>query len=435
MNSHRPSARRLILFGRYPVPGKTKTRLIPLLGPAGAAELQRHLTEKSLVTLIQSHLAPVAFCHTGGTRRQLHSWLGHHPVRLTTQVQGDLGTRMEHALFSALNQGCNKVVLVGTDVPGMTAGHLSAAFEALSKKDIVLGSSLDGGYWLVGLRCQADIFRNIAWSTPDVLAQTLAVARSQRLSTALLEPLNDIDTEADLKAWQPEANWQHPYMSVIIPALNEEATITKAIEGARSPDSEIIVVDGGSNDKTMARAQEAGARVIVAPRGRALQQNSGARRARGCVLLFLHADTRLPDNYGAQVFETLMASQVSAGAFGFKTDYDNRGMRLIEKAARIRSAVFNLPYGDQALFMTKTQFDKVGGFPLVPIAEDLHLVRRLARQGRIRLAPGAAVTSGRRWRSIGIWRATAINYLIAGGCLAGVPPKYLAPLYKLWVKE
>jgi uncharacterized protein len=121
-----------------------------------------------------------------------------------------------------------------------------------------------------------------------------------------------------------------------------------------------------------------------------------------------------------------------AGAFQFKTDYDTMSMRLIEKAARIRSSLFQMPYGDQALFMPRPVFEKVGGFPVTPIAEDLYLVRRLARLGRVGLAKGMSLTSGRRWRHIGVWRATMINYLIAIGCLIGVDPHKLAPLYRLW---
>ena len=130
-----------------------------------------------------------------------------------------------------------------------------------------------------------------------------------------------------------------------------------------------------------------------------------------------------------------MESRIVAGAFQFKTDYSNRSMRLIEKSVQIRSRWFQMPYGDQDLFLRKKLFDRISGFEPVPIAEDLFLVRRLARIGRIGLAPSAVLTSGRRWRSIGVWRATLINYLIAGGCLMRIPPSLLAPLYTRWTKS
>jgi len=280
-----------------------------------------------------------------------------------------------------------------------------------------------------------NVFQGIPWGRPEVMARTVEQARRQRLTVAQLEPLNDIDTEADLAAWQPDGDWRKPYLTVVIPALDEAGTIEAAIHRLHTPDCEIIVADGGSRDNTVSLARSAGARVIAAPRGRALQQNSAARQASGQVLLFVHADTVLPRDYVFQVFETLMPSGVAAGAFRFKTDFDHWSMRLIEKTVRIRSTLFQLPYGDQALFMSKKIFERIGGFPLVPIAEDLYLVKRLARLGRIAQARAAAVTSARRWRTLGVWRTTLINYIIAAGCLSGIGPRHLAPLYRLWLNR
>jgi rSAM/selenodomain-associated transferase 2/rSAM/selenodomain-associated transferase 1 len=432
-----PSGGRLILFGRYPVPGRTKTRLIPALGSVGAADLQRRLTLMSLTTALQSGLpaSSVTFCYTGGTASQAKQWLGHSGIGFSRQAGGNLGSRMQNALQAALNQGNQPAVLVGTDIPAMTAGHLKKAFEALNHNDLVLGPSHDGGYWLIGMNRPLNVFQAIPWSCPDVLAHTLAEARRQRLTVAQLDPLNDIDTEADLAAWHPDGHWRKPYLTVIIPTLNEAGTIADAIHRLRTPDCEVIVADGGSRDNTANLACSAGAQVVATSRGRALQQNTAARKASGRVLLFLHADTALPQDYASQVFETLMPSSVAAGAFRFKTDFDHWSMRLIEKTVRIRSTLFQLPYGDQALFMPRNIFDRIGGFPLVPIAEDLFLVKRLARLGRIAQARGAAVTSARRWRAIGVWRATLINYVIAAGCLLGVGPRHLVPLYRLWLKQ
>lgn len=432
MNDNRH--RCLIVFGRYPVPGRTKTRLIPALGPAGAAELQREMTERILEVALSAGIAPVRFCYTGGTFRQVRRWLQRPGLRIEQQTDGDLGRRMHHAIASALKLGCQQVVLMGTDVPSVATDHLRAAFDSLQNNDMVLGPSRDGGYWLIGLRRLVDLFTGIAWGTDRVLAQTLEAGRRLKLRTAQLSPLQDIDNMDDLSALPSSIVGRRPYLSVVIPALNEASTIEASIQSARCDDCEIIVVDGGSKDRTAVHAQTAGARVIPAPMGRALQQNRGARQAGGKVLLFLHADSRLPDNYCMHLFETLMDSRAVAGAFQFKTDWPIWSMRLIEKAARIRSSWFQMPYGDQGIFLRKEVFDRIGGFIPVPIAEDLYLVRRLARLGRIGLAPVPVVTSGRRWRTIGVWRATLINYLIAGGCLIHVPARYLAPLYTLWTK-
>lgn len=431
-----PSNRRLILFGRYPTPGKVKTRLIPAMGALGAAELHRSLAEKSLATALTSGGAttPVDFYSTGSTCSQVRKWLGPQPVRLCPQSGSGLGERMRNAIFDAFDQGCRSVVLVGTDIPHMTPDHLEDAFDALIGSDVVLGPSKDGGYWLVGLRHKVDIFQGIQWGSANVLDQTLAVAKKHGLSVNCIQTLNDMDTEADLKEDMPLQEWQRPYLSVIIPTLNEEKHIAAVIQSIQDAQCEIIVSDGGSTDRTVTIARDLGAKVIIGDRGRALQQNAGATVAAGNVLLFLHADTLLPSNYGHQVFGILLSHQVAAGAFRFKTDYDHWGMRFIEKIVHLRSTLFQMPYGDQALFMRKTTFEKAGGFPLVPIAEDLYFVSHLGQLGRIALAPGSAIASARRWRNIGIWRATLINYLIAIGYLAGINPKKLAPLYRLWVK-
>jgi rSAM/selenodomain-associated transferase 2/rSAM/selenodomain-associated transferase 1 len=377
----------------------------------------------------------VQFCYTGGTASQVKQWLGHSGIGFSQQAGGNLGSRMQNALQAALDRGNRPAVLVGTDIPAMTAAHIKAAFQALNRHDLVLGPSHDGGYCLIGMNRPLNVFQGISWSRPDVLARTLAEARRQGLTVAQLKPVNDIDTEADLAAWQPDSHWRKPYLTVVIPTLNEAGTIAAAIRRLRTPDCEIIVADGGSRDNTVSLALSAGAQVIAAPRGRALQQNTAALQASGRVLLFVHADTALPQDYASQVFEALMPSGVSAGAFRFKTDFDHWSMRLIEKAVRIRSTLFQMPYGDQALFMSKDIFERIGGFPHVPIAEDLFLVKRLARLGRIAQARAAAVTSARRWRAIGVWRATLINYVIAAGCLLGVGPRHLVPLYRLWLKQ
>lgn len=429
-----PAERRLIVFGRYPVPGKTKTRLIPLLGPLGAADLQRELTEQVISELVKSVIAPVDFVYTGGTIEQVGLWLANRKVSLHPQTEGDLGGRMQRALEAALDRGARQVVLVGTDVPDMSAGHIAQAFDALADADLVLGPSADGGYWLVGCRRPVAVFDEIDWGATQVLDQTLAAAKRLRLEVALLKPLSDVDTPADLVAWRPEHDWRKPYLSVIIPALNEVQRIGAAVEQVRQPGVEVIVADGGSSDGTRDAARQAGAVVVETPPGRAVQQNGAARLARGRALLFLHADTRLPADFGAALFDGLMDPTVALGAFQFRTDWRHGGMRLIERAAGLRSRWLKLPYGDQGLFMRRSTFWRAGAFPEVPIAEDLLLVRKMARLGRIGLAPSAAVTSGRRWKKAGIFRTTLINYIIAAGCLMGIDPGRLAHLYRIGVR-
>jgi rSAM/selenodomain-associated transferase 2/rSAM/selenodomain-associated transferase 1 len=428
---------RLIIFGRYPVPGRTKTRLIPLLGAARAADFQRDLTERTLRTdksVARRRPLDLEACFEGGTLAQLGRWLGPDLI-FSEQSSGDLGERMKTSFLEAFRQGAQQVVLHGTDIPGLTAQHIDDAFEALKNHDLVLGPSTDGGYWLIGLKKPTDLFDRVEWGTSPVFEKTVAAARGQGLSMYVLSPLTDMDTGEAVKRWMPDWAGAQPYLSVIIPALNEEAHIEKTILNARSPDAEIIVVDGGSGDRTAKRAGCAGAVVITGPRGRALQQNRGAATARGGVLLFLHADTLLPKDYVAQVFETLMNRRVALGAFRFKTNIDRPLMKGIELTTQLRSRYLRLPYGDQALFVRKPHFLVAGGFPEMPIGEDLFFVRLVSKQGRIAIASAYAVTSGRRWKEVGLLRTTLINQFILAGFTLGISPATLAGLYHRVVKR
>ena len=425
---------RTIIFGRFPVPGKTKTRLIPELGIVGAADFQRRLTEKIFATVqAVAHLnraMDVEFCFTDGSSAQMRRWLGRRPV-LTPQVQGDLGKRMQTALAQAFHAGCRRVVLLGTDIPGLRVEHLNEAFHALRNHDLVLGPSKDGGYWLIGLKQPLNLFQDIQWDSPEVLEQTLSIAAQKGLKIHQLQPLMDMDSFEDIKAHASEWIRTSPYLSVVIPALNEEKNISTTIRNIRDRDAEIIVVDGGSTDHTVERASQAGARVVKSPKGRAIQLNAGAAEAKGVILLFLHADTLLPKDYVAQIFEALMNAKVVAGAFRFKTTLQHPLMKAIECMANLRSRFLHLPYGDQGLFIKKALLGELGGFPEVPIAEDLFMVRRINKRGRIGILPSYAVTSARRWQTLGLIRTTLINQIILAGCFLGISPAKLAPLYRV----
>ena len=364
----------------------------------------------------------------GGTVAEMSRWLGSGAV-YSPQSRGDLGQRMETAFRRAFKEGSSRVVLFGTDIPGLSPSILEQAMERLEVRDLVLGPSTDGGYWLVGLKKDADLFAEMPWGSRGVLAHTLTKAEGLGLSTALLDPLTDIDTPEEVKELLPDWGFTRPYLSVVIPALDEETSIEETVRKALSEDVEVIVVDGGSRDKTREAAVRAGARLIQSPKGRGVQQNHGAEAARGRVLLFLHADTLLPEGYVERIFEALLSRNVILGAFRFRTDLQEPLARAIEALVNFRSRRLRLPYGDQGLFIRKEVFQGTEGFRDVPIAEDLFFVKQLRRQGRLGFTKACVTTSGRRWRRMGLLRTTWINQLILAGLAFRISPHALASMY------
>ena len=220
-------------------------------------------------------------------------------------------------------------------------------------------------------------------------------------------------------------------ISIIIPVLNEAGILPTTLHSLQGGSArEIIVVDGGSQDQTVEIAEALGVLVIRSPQaGRACQMNLGAAAATGEILLFLHADTRLPAGYQKMVEETLDKPKTVGGAFELALDSPRKSLRLLEKLVNWRSRLLSLPYGDQALFLKAAVFDKVGGFANLPIMEDFELVQRLKRLGKIRIAPAKVVTSARRWHQLGILNTTFLNQLIIIAYYLGVSPAKLARWY------
>jgi uncharacterized protein len=221
-----------------------------------------------------------------------------------------------------------------------------------------------------------------------------------------------------------------PILSVIIPALNEAAHISSTLNRIpKSAEVEVILVDGASRDATRELAVSWGARVLSSTRGRARQMNKGADQAKGEFLLFLHADTLLPDRFLNYVVQTLSLPGVSAGAFRLKLDPILPGLQLIEHLANWRAQTRQLPYGDQAIFIRTDRFRDIGGFTEMPFMEDVDLIRRLRRQGRIAIAPVPVITSSRRWLNSGVWKTTLKNQIALAGYWSGISPTRLARWY------
>lgn len=221
-------------------------------------------------------------------------------------------------------------------------------------------------------------------------------------------------------------------ISVIIPALNEELHVLHCIESLKTAgfSGEIIVADGGSEDRTRETALgRAGVMVIDSPRGRGTQMNAGSADASGDILLFLHADTILDHGWAEELRAALDDPSVVGGAFRFSIDDPSPKFRLVEAWVRLRCRVFKLPYGDQAIFIRRDAFQQLGGYKEIALMEDVDMVKRMKKLGRITLLRNRAVTSGRRWVSKGLLKTAAINQITMLFYLLGISPERLARLY------
>jgi hypothetical protein len=436
-NRVRDSMQRLLVFSRYPVAGRTKTRLIPALGAEGAATLHREMaawTVRTARRMALDRYTDLEIQYTGGDEPAMAAWLG-PDLRYCEQSDGDLGARLHDAFARAFDTGMKRVVTIGTDCPGLRVETIRKAFALLRTLDVVLGPTDDGGYYLIGLRtATASLFGDVDWGADSVFSTTLERANQLGLSVGLLPTMRDVDTTDDLSVWDecgPEPPNGSPVVSMIVPALNEENGIgnTLSVLGSH-PEVEVIVVDGGSSDGTVSIAETYGATVMCSASGRALQMNAGAEAARGEILVFLHADTVLPQGYVAEIQRVLSDPAIVAGAFRLGIDGSGITYRLIARGANLRSRIFQLPYGDQCVFLRSDTFEEIGGYPDLPILEDYEFVRRLRCLGRIALADSTAFTSSRRWRRTGPWRQCAKHQLVLLGYHLGFEVNRLGALRK-----
>ena len=223
-----------------------------------------------------------------------------------------------------------------------------------------------------------------------------------------------------------------PLLSVIIPTLDEEAVVGGVLADLESltVSREVLVVDGGSNDMTVDVARAAAARVLTSERGRGRQLRAGAEAARAPLLLFLHADSRLDGEAIALLDEVAIARPPCAMAFRLRIDARGFSYRLIERGANLRTRLAKLPYGDQGLLVRREDYARAGGYPDIPLMEDVELVRALQRVTPVHLLGAAVTVSARRWRREGPLRRSLRNWILLARFLAGTPAEKLAASYQ-----
>ena len=220
-----------------------------------------------------------------------------------------------------------------------------------------------------------------------------------------------------------------PRISVIVPTLNEQDHLSATLRGVTlAPGDELIVVDGGSTDQSVAIAQQFTSQVLHGRRGRAVQMNWGARHAQGDMLLFLHADTLLPAA-GLEAVRRTLQDGVVGGAFRLAIMPPTPALRLVAWGTNLRARFGRLPYGDQALFISRQVFEALGGYDEIPFMEDVRMVQALRKRGRLTILPQAVHTSGRRWQRDGVLYTTVCNTVLITLYFWGVPPEKLQRWY------
>jgi rSAM/selenodomain-associated transferase 2 len=238
-----------------------------------------------------------------------------------------------------------------------------------------------------------------------------------------------------VKAIGSRANILKKNFSIIIPVFNEGDTINSAIAAvnnlAHPENREIIVVDGHPDQTTLQEIKCEQAIIINSPKSRGNQLNYGAAQATGDVLIFLHADTRLPESALQKISAVLQDQECIGGAFDLGIAADSFAFRIIEKVASWRSRLTRIPYGDQAIFIRTDYFRQMGGFRNIPIMEDVDLMQRIKQQkGKIKIIGEPVSTSPRRWEKEGLILCTLRNWLLLSLFLFGVKPETLVKFYR-----
>lgn len=472
VTSARPA---VLIMAKAPRPGTVKTRLHPLLGPDGCAALAGRLLRNALtvaagvpgVTVFVAVDPPQALAEVGS--------LAGENARLLGQRGASLGERLAAATSEVIGAGHCPVVVIGTDAPTLTAARLARAFGELARgRDAVFGPACDGGYYLVGLTKPApELFAldPALWGSDRVLTASLAAARRAGLDTGLLPELRDLDTPADacallddpalppeiaavltaspaarrvgpptrvwrtrgseLPAREQRTRGSELSVSIVVPVLNEAAAIETALRRLRRdfPGCELVAADGGSSDGTAELAAPL-ARVVLSRPGRAAQMNAGARHASGDVLWFVHADTRVDPAALPQIRAALADPATAGGGLTLRFDRPGPALRYVAWTSNLRARHLHWVFGDQAMFARRAVFDALGGFPDLPIMEDLEMSRRLHRCGRLVLLPAASVTSARRFTEHGTWRTLAFMQYLKLLYFLGADPRRICERYR-----
>ncbi|HBC99879.1 MAG TPA: glycosyl transferase [Lachnoclostridium sp.] len=403
----------IIIFTRVPIPGRTKTRMMPQLSPKQCAKLHVCFL-KDINKECEKCRTDIFVCYTAEEdkqKRYLKEVVGKQKGYFPQQGE-HLGERMYRAFKEVFAMGYEECILIGTDVPELRSGDLMRAFEVLKTQDVVFGKTHDGGYYLVGLKkARRETFGLDQYGHGAVLEETIKALSQAGITVGYTKKHWDMDTPSDLNEFRKRMRVRKELrqtetgryvagitpISIIIPIYNEEKRIVMFQEQLRELQGkcEILFVDGGSTDRTL-ELIDPGYTVLHSEKGRGRQMNAGAKASRGDILFFLHCDSELPPKPLAEIRRVMRDHR--AGCFGIAFRSHNFFMFTCRVISNHRVKDRKVMFGDQGIFVGRELFFEVGMFPEIPIMEDYQFSLTL-KEKRVKLgmAGRRIYTSDRRF--------------------------------------
>jgi len=415
-----PSYNALLVFLRYPEPGRVKKRLSESIGPERAAEIYEKLIRRTLGVVCdlkrRDPKVRTIICYTpeDSVEKLRRKFRG--PWEFCPQEGQHLGERMRNALRRAFAMGAGKAVLIGTDLADIEITDIEGAFRNAGEDAVVLGPAADGGFYLIGTGRPIEApFDFSDWGTGDVFSRTARELEASGFHILPAAQRNDVDRKRDFDRLAADPLFTGS-ISIIIPTLADPRKLSPFLdylENSIWPGDQIVVVQGGAFDNKVApRNISPFLTFAFSPRGRGIQQNAGAMLAGGTILFFLHDDTVPPPDFPYLIRRACLDVKAALGCFKLAFFPSNRALSLIAGWANLRTLLFKLPYGDQGLFCKKESFDRAGGFGRRYLLEDIDLVGKLRKTGRIATIPARAYSSPDRYLRKGILKVSLQNHLL-----------------------
>lgn len=438
--------RAVIVFTRVPVPGRTKTRMMPYFSPVECARLHENFL-KDIAQECEKVNADIFVCYTPQRGKAYLKTIFKGVADYIPQMGAGLGERMYQAIGYVLGKGYDSCVLIGTDIPELKASDLEYALRLLDVNDVVFGPTVDEGYYLVGMkRPIREAFEKKTYGTGNVLEQTVVPLKEMGLTVGYVRRLQDMDDREDITCYRSrmrvQKSLQKTYtgryllkkqkISVIVPVYNEETTIEKLQEQLLplQKKCEIIFVDGGSTDATISMIDPS-FKILRSPKGRANQMNLGARESKGDILFFLHSDSELPKKPLEEIREVM--KDYEAGCFGIAFHSRQFFMWTCRVISNHRIKDRKVMFGDQGIFITRELFFEAGMFPNLPIMEDYQFSLTLKEMGvKLGIARHRIYTSDRRFPKKMIpqlkvmWKMNRLRKMYRDG----VPIETISKLYR-----